>query len=416
MTPARAFHDTRASMARLIAEWYKALPAPVKRMAQPILFPIRLARLLWQDPWLMEGHERSSGLPISLVFAGHPKTRFFIRELIFRDSCRESRLGPAGFWRMAGAARGPGGDAAIQAVAMHASVARLFDAREWFLLPGWVQGEIPMPPGAEVMQNNSVKSDRRRIRKNGLTYTVTRDPGRLRAFYDHMYVPHITSTYGDSAHLDTYECLKGLLGNADLLMVLKDGVDVGGSLIVYEPDAPRVRNFGVARGNEDFLFAGVGAALYYFPMLYLAKKGFTRMNCGLSRSFLCDGVLNFKRKWDMRIMDVSSETIALRFRADTPATRAFLLNNPFIISRRGQLSALVFVERDGPPPGDMITGTRKRFFYRGLSDILICNLRAKDQSGRGVAPADLDGMASSARIFDSGRAPEREGRRPRRPV
>lgn len=374
---------------RSFAELYKALPAPVRGIAYPFLMSLRLLRLLRPDLWLIQGRERSSGLPLSLVFAGHPTTKVFIKDVIFGESCRESRIGPTWSWKIAGAARGAGGDSTILALAAHSSVASLFDLQTWFVMPGWVRGEIPMPPAPEVMRNNRVQSDLRRIRKNQLTYTVTRDPECLRAFYDNMYIPHITSVYGASAFLDTYEHLKILMKNADLLIVRMNGEDVGGSLIVYEPAGPHIRNFGIANGSEDLLFAGVGGALYYFPMQHLMKKGFTKLNCGLSRSFLRDGVLNFKRKWNMRISDVSTETIAWRFMADTPATRAFLLNNPFIISQRGELSGLVFTDSDGPPHREWIAETRKRFSIAGLSDILMCNLRAKDGSGRGVTPRDI---------------------------
>ena len=89
-------------------------------------------------------------------------------------------------------------------------------------------------------------------------------------------------------------------------------------------------------------------ALYHFSFLYLKDKGFTKVNFGLSRAFLGDGVFQYKKKWSQRIVGTSTYWYALKVNNPTVETKSFLKRNPFIFEKTGLLYGVIFGDFQKP--------------------------------------------------------------------
>ena len=94
-----------------------------------------------------------------------------------------------------------------------------------------------------------------------------------------------------------------------ILIKFKDQ-EIAGSLIAYKGHNARLWCFGIKDANPDYVKMGAFGALYYFSFQYLKNKGFKQVGVGGSRPFLNDGVLNYKKKWGLRITDLISQGIA----------------------------------------------------------------------------------------------------------
>jgi hypothetical protein len=244
----------------------------------------------------------------------------------------------------------------------------------WFFIPLWVRGEITLPIADKFLKHESVKSDLRRIRNHAFEYEVTLDGRLFDDFFDNMHVPYINKVHGEAAKFASPAETRKVRGNSDLLLVKKRGQPdrhIAGILIVYEPTGPRLWSLGIRDGNLDYVREGVVAALYHFSIHYLMAKGFLRINIGGSRPFLQNGVLQFKRKMSQTIIGSSWEGFALKILSYTPATKAFLQNNPFIFVSDDVLYGAIFTDFDRPLSQEKIQQLDKDYFHPGLAKLFI---------------------------------------------
>ena len=217
------------------------------------------------------------------------------------------------------------------------------DDGSWFFIPTWVAGEVYLPVG-EKWRNKDI---RRRIRKHGFEYVVTRDEERFKDFYYNMYMPYATKTYGPTARCHSYDEMWVKRKDCDLLLIQKKNqpaLFLTACVIIYEPTGPRMWSVGVRDGNREYVREGALAAAYHFSFEHLLKKGFTKVNMGWSRPFLKDGVLQFKKRLSQSVTAGRWQGFSLKVSSLTPAVKSFLVNNPFIFLANGRLHGAVFAD------------------------------------------------------------------------
>jgi len=268
------------------------------------------------------------------------------------------------------------------------NVRKCIDTKKMFALPVWIgwKADISGEISAIVKRDRSLQSDIRRIRKNKLTFEVTNDETDFEAFYQKMYIPYITSVHGDQASLTTYDDMKNHFAECDLIIVKKDKEKMGGMLIRYENEMPRLWSIGVTNARVDYLRAGVIGALYYFSVIHLKEKGYDTVHFGATRAFLNDGVLRYKKKWGVQIANPPKQIFFLRVESVSPKIKAFFLNNPFMHMKEGTLQGAVFIDGTEPLSNSEIQRFRKDYFLKGLSDL---NLYLFDHDKQSLQTYDL---------------------------
>ena len=324
-----------------------------------------------REVWRFDGEEASSGQPLAVLCAAGDQTRSYLRDLLFREGVRETVLGRQWIWNIArgGPARGRG--CSVIVIEANPFVRDFLDEEDWFFVPLWVGGTLALPIPEDVSKHKSIRSDLAAMSKAGLRYRVSKERACFDDFYHNMYVPHVTKAHGSSVHITPYDEMLARVSHGDLILLNDGNQDVAGLTILYEEPRPRLWTLGVRDGTSLQSQQGALAALYPVCFEHLATKQHDSVNLGLSRAFLDDGVLRFKRKWGQKIVAAANARIALKVVADTPASVALLRANPFIFERSGRMCAAVFLPAQHEATADDVMRLRKRYHHDGVSTLVL---------------------------------------------
>lgn len=304
----------------------------------------KFVRKLRINQCLVEGRDRDDGHPLTVLFMGREADRRYFSELVFEAGYRERAQRRRWIWSLWSVIKRCPADVLVIG-GVGEVLFRCLGDRCCFYIPNWLRGEIAFEDAlARSKSSSHVKSDLRRIRKHSLTYEVTRSPEQLKAFYHTMYVPHVSATFGRTAHLTAYEQLETVLDDAELMLVSKEGTAIAGQILLHEHERVRGWHIGVKDGNREYVKMGAQAALYWFETQYLSQCGYQGMHVGASRSFLRDGVLRFKTKWGMRVCGHTPDGFLLKPMQASAATLSLLKHNPFVQLQDGCLSAVAYAD------------------------------------------------------------------------
>jgi hypothetical protein len=321
--------------------------------------------------WLVEGNEATSERPLSVLCAG---VGSYLLDLAFGDSYRKRPVGRVWLWRLSRAVKEKGQGCALALIGVRGPYLRFVNLANSFLIPTWVRGEVDIPFGSSVLRNTSVKSDLRQIRKNQFHFSITKDPRHFHDFYHRMYVPYISAVHGRSAFIWPYEAMKSELDNCELLLVRKEGRSVAGILITYEKPTPRLWSLGVRDADRRQVKEGAVAALFYFSFMHLESNGYRVANVGLSRPFLDDGALRYKKKWGARIVGTSADCFVLKVLSDTPGACGFVGSHPFIFRNGDALSGAIFVDSASASSPEELQRIYQRYSIPGLAKLRLYRL------------------------------------------
>ena len=324
--------------------------------------------------WLVEGEEQNSHLPLCVLCGLRQETKNYMLHQIFGDHYRQRYLGRYWLWNLARAIPATCGDCSLILVRTCAPhLKRFARARDWFLIPEWVLGEVSLPRDAAATRK--VERDLRKIRRRGLGFELANDLPAFEDFYHNMYLPFATKTYGDCAYLVPYKYLRKIFPCSDLLLITKDGVSIAGQFIIYNQPGPCLLILGIRDADRAHVKDGASDAVYHYGLQFLEQKGFTAAWVGWTRPFLRDGVLKFKRKWSQTIAGGRFWGVGLRVVSLTAAVKSFLGNNPFIFRRDDLLHGAVFVDSDRPLAPEDVQQMAKDYVHAGLAGLDIYCLR-----------------------------------------
>lgn len=319
---------------------------------------------------------------MDVLCAACDRERNYLGGLIFRGPFREEYLGRAWIWSIPGMRGKWNRSSVLCLIQVSPFFSRFLGTDDGFFIPSWIIGEVDIPAASTVMNDDSVKSDLRRIRSNNLQFEVTRDIASFDDFYHNMYVPYIGGAYGRSAFIIPYEEKKMRFRNCDLLLIKKQDQPIAGMLIKYEKGRAGLWSLGILEGNPEHVRDGVVGALFHYALLYLEEKGFSKAGFGYSRAFLHDGVLKYKKKWGQRIVGVCRDGFVLKILLQTAGVQAFLQHNPFILKKGGLLHAAVFMDKEAPLTTNAFEQIRVDYSYPGLSKLFVYLPYASDTGNR----------------------------------
>ncbi|MCE9612697.1 MAG: hypothetical protein K8T26_00380 [Lentisphaerae bacterium] len=384
---------------------YRDAPPLAQRALRPLKALLRWRHLARMSFVVLTGTLEPGHLPLSILCAARPRGLAYLKDLYFDGACTERPLGRTSWWNARRLARRSGQDCPLMVAELSDALCHYLHPRRWFCIPTWIRGAVNLPLPSWVLQSSSVKSDLRRIRKNGLTYDVTRDPQRFADFYANMYVPHVSAIHGASTYLVPQAYMAQHLKDGDLLMVRKGEADIAGCLIVYDPDGPRLWSLGIRPADGDaFLTDGASGALYHFAFEYLAAKGYTRAGLGLSRAFLNDGILRYKRKWGQRIIGADPNRFALRILHPSPAVARILQEHPFVFTQGTGLYSAVFQLDMAPQTDEELRGALERNSIDGLAGLVLYRHPQAGPVSPGAIPPELSGRLSVRTLNDGASA------------
>jgi hypothetical protein len=270
-----------------------------------------------------------------------------------------------------------------------------YNKQKYFYVPWSISSEVDISVKmSSLIINRGLKSDLSRIRKNKLNFELTNEPDRFQDFYYNMYVPYTIKAHDNRAFVHRYEHMKEEFKYCDLLLLKKEQEYIAGILIYYMKNKARLWLSGIKDGNLDYVIKDrAKGALYYFSILCLKEKGIKNLSFGYSRAFLNDGVLQYKKKWGVNIInttDLGDLGFLIKPLNKTDGVKNFLLNNPFIFYKKGKLNGAVFIENKETISTKQFEKIYKKYFLSGMNRLFIYRFRDSDcRATNDLVPSEL---------------------------
>ena len=305
-----------------------------------------LVSMLFFRTWVITGRSKNCDHDLTILFGGsHGGSEAqlkYIQKLMFAVEPEIQSLGRQPRWKVNSLSKKHGVQLAF--FPGTAAMSRFSRRKNDFFIPWWVAGDVNTSIDyTKRPWKKNLESDLRKVRKFQYEFTATRDPKDLEHFFNSMYLPLIKNSHGEGALIRSFdEQLETLRSGGELLFTLRDGEPVAGSLITYAGGTARARTFGVKDAKYELLRDGVTAANYFGKIRHVNSKGYSTLHLGTCRAFLTDGVLNYKKKFGLRLIGHDRNGHFLRILQPSSCVKAFLENNPFIYLKDGELWGSVF--------------------------------------------------------------------------
>lgn len=350
-------------MTVLLISWLKkslkkihhAIPARIRRIYMPAVerclsfFQVHL-NAVYPALTLYEGFEQKSRASLSFIYAGDiKKMNNYWDDLILEAGFQKRALGRRFVWKITREIKKKFPDGGFLIMESSSLTAPFLDKNPGFSIPSWVRMEIDISgPFSELFPRKQADLERR-IRKNGLSFEITRDPERFDYFYYKMHMPYINMRYADCAVVTDHKLFVDTIPKSELLLIKKDEKAIAGITFDFKNRKPVLRRLGILDSNMDYVRFGAIGALYYFIVQELKKRGFDVLDIGGTRPFLSDGLTWYKLSMGAKLCEENSEHSCVRFMLlkDTPGTRSFLVNNPFLYrNKRKKICRALFIENN----------------------------------------------------------------------
>ena len=324
---------------------------------------------------LYEGLERQSGKPLSFVYAGdiHQMQNYW-DHVILGDGFRKRPLGRRFFGKIVAQIRKAFPDCGFVIMEQSSLTIPFLKKNPGFSIPFWVRTEIDIREPMSKLFGQQRSDKERRIRKNKLSYEMTKDPKHFHDFYYNMHVPYVKDRYTDAAGVDSYESLLKAIPISEILLIKKEDKTIAGALVEFRDGKAMLRKLGIVDANMEYVRFGAIGAIYYFMVQELKKRGYNVMDIGGARPLLNDGLTHYKISLEARLCKENELHSCVRFMVlrNSEGARSFLTHNPFLFkNRRKKLCSAVFVENNGQLSSkalnDMITSS----YCEGAAEIRI---------------------------------------------
>jgi hypothetical protein len=246
-----------------------------------------------------------------------------------------------------------------------------------FFIPQWVRQTNPIFLGiSDLVKTNKLRksetllSDIKKIQNSSYEYKfIKNDHSLLNLFYYNMYMPYVNNRYRDEKFLTSYGEILSHFKKGGLILVKDGDKYVSGTIVKIENNKLSTCKSGVLNGDMDLVKKGALTALFYFYCKLAQDNGLTKIDYGLSRPFLNDGVLRYKAKWNTKIdLDQKNNKVfVLKINKLTEFTRHFLIYNPFISIEKNILRGNIFYDSN-------IEENKEKHSISGLSEFKMINL------------------------------------------
>jgi len=359
---------------------YATTPDYLQFIFRPGQMFIRNLRNLRIKLWTLTGLELNSKQELTILFASNDAHIDYFKELAFGGDCKVTYLGKVWLFQVPKLAKQKKDIYSIMVAEVPKFV--LFNVKDCFHIPSWVQGEVDISGDISeiIKKHHQLQIDERKIRKYALSFERTNEASRLHDFYYNMYLPYITKRHGNSALIENYHLLKKTFYNCDLIMIKFEGREIAGGLIDHKGHKANLWCLGIKDANPEYVKMGAMGAFYYYSFQYLKDKGFKKAGVGGSRPFLNDGVLNYKRKWGLKITEQFEGLFLLKPLKMTGGAKTFLVNNPFMYSDKGKFNSAVFLNEAISIDEAIKEDISKKYGCLGLSKIDIFCLNNEEKT------------------------------------
>lgn len=356
---------------------------------------------------LLEGRPHRDGPRVAVLYAGRGQNLAYLAKTIFEDQRIRNEARTWVFrWRHVADRWLKQADLLVVDIGWpyHYRINRQGDFLE---VPDWVDMGVEIEGAwedvARRFRRDARRNDLRRIRRAGYRCEITSDRAEIARFYDEMYAPYARFAHGDDAllaprwHVIRQGAKGALIKVVDSREVLAAGVAFpAGNVLVS-------LWMGLPRHLHDDPPNAVISALYVFLIRYAIDHGYGYVDFAGTRSFLEDGVFQFKRKWGAEVDDCfSPSSILLQMRNAERRTIDLVERLPVFTRGADGLEAVI-VSTASQDHTERLQTVERRYGIPGLQRVHIMvadGSRDTDQRGTGES-----GIEYRIRSVDSGAVP-----------
>lgn len=390
---------------------YHKIPASLCWLFSPVRLAFRLVDISKLDLWILNGKEINSQQELSIVYAGTEVNRNYLIKIAYGNSFNGKYLGRVWLWKIFDVVREKSPNCSLMVIAVDKLLWRLFTKWTYFDVPFWVSSLADISADSSLLwRGKDVKNAIRKVRNNKLSFEITQDPSQFDNFYYDMHRPYIAAAYGNRAIIHPYDDVKKEFKNGELLLIKKENQYIAGAILIYKKMQAGGRLVGVKDGNFAYVKEGAVAAIYYFAARRFKERGYKKVDFGLSRPFLKDGALRYKRKWGGSRIAYSSQADGIFLIAPlrkTPGLKAFLINNPFIfvdnIDKR-KINGAIFVDSGHPFSQEELDEMYKEYYFDGMSNLYIYEFGKNTGRGEKISSLKFSNkikLCSAERLFQN---------------
>lgn len=288
----------------------------------------------------------------SMLVAGEERWARYLPERFFGFGSREqTRLGTFRAAQLP-AALARWQDVADVTVARVDQVSqRLFSPSDWLRVPEWIRMMAPVPTTPGDFAASSARSDLRRVRKNGLTWRISHDPGELTTYLHRDYYPYTRLRHGEDSFVLSPRRMRQSFRRGGLLWVEKDGALLAGLVFEHAPPMLRMSTVACVEADARHLQLGALAGAYLFSFEYARSRGLEALDMRGSRPCLGDPLFFVKHKYggQVQLKPDNAYDLLVQWNQTTPPVHRFLTASPLIFRVGDRLSALCAAGAAAPP-------------------------------------------------------------------
>lgn len=340
----------------------------------------KILDLIRPKVWILNGKEKSTDKYLKVLFIGTEQNKNHIKGIIFDDISNELYLGKKFFWYLYYLLWKNKYKCSLAIIDGIFIDRYLYESKRNFYIPGWVECVASLPLTAT---GKSAKRDLQRLNNKKIEYLVTKDTEMLHDFYYNMHIPMIRARYKDGVLEHSYNEVMGKMKEEcyELLLIRMQDIFVSGVILDQCGKIPRHGKNGI----RDFKYWREGAmvATYVFSSKYLVEKGYKKMSFGTARSFLNDGLLQYKKKWDVTLKSSTANEgerrgYILKPLVASDAVKGFFMNNPFIYKEKNKIYGAVFVNEDEQSTDEDYNQLQKQYYKEGLSGLNVFSIKENE--------------------------------------
>ena len=133
---------------------------------------------------------------------------------------------------------------------------------------------------------------------------------------------------------------------------------------------------GLISDDKEMLKTGATSVLYLACFDRAEFYGFDRVLFGSTGPFLNDGLLRYKKKWGLRLLNKCVNGVWLQFNNTTTGVTSFLVHNPFIYRNAGKVHGVVFTNDAGSINDEKLQMLSSQYYLPGMESFNVCDLGA----------------------------------------
>lgn len=319
---------------------------------------------------ILRGPTRFNADPGTLLVAGSEDGVDYLTCCFFEDAPQRKSVGKVPLWNLASTLKRLRTSVDLTIARVDRLSARLFLGADYLAVPEWVGSILTVPEDFAKLTraNQSLKTDLRTVHRNGLTFEVTKAEEDFEEFYYKMYVPFIRKRHGKKAFIRNVYWMRRAFHRGGLLWVLQGNQRISGLLFRRRGTVIQSLAMGTANGEWEHIKAGGNIATDLFLIEHAKKLGCKLIDFGGSRPSLNDGVLRYKRKWTVNLIEKQDSyyDFLVYWNHLNKSVISFLSNTPLIFRHNSGLSAIKVFECDEPVTETEVEKIRHSLWIKGL--------------------------------------------------